>query len=252
MNLNRRKFLATAGGASALGLTIPLTGGIMAAPGAKSHVGKVRITDIKTATVNIKYPAHLVKIETDSGLFGLGESVPRKDQRNGENLDMTGNIRNLKKYLVGEDPLQYAVLYEKMMRGDIRLGSWAGTVPGLISGVETALLDLVGKMLEVPVYTLLGGKFRDKILIYHDTGAPKTADPKAWVDEARRPVEWGFHAHKFDLNPWRGDRWNRSLLELPYHGKSGSYPGTYRPAGYIPELQASCPPNLTGLFPRPI
>ena len=213
MNLNRRKFITMAGGASALGIAAPLSGGIMAAPGAKSNVGKVKITDIKTATVDIKYPAHLVKIETDSGLFGLGESVPRKDQRNGENRDMTGNIRNLKKYLVGEDPLQYAVLYETMMRGDIRLGSWAGTVPGLISGVETALLDLVGKMLEVPVYTLLGGKFRDKILIYHDTGAPKTADPQAWVDEARRSVEYGFKAHKFDLNPWRGDRWNRSLLD---------------------------------------
>ena len=84
MNLNRRKFLAMAGGASALGFTAPLNGGLMAVPGAKSQVGKVKITDIKTASVNIKYPAHLVKIETDSGLFGLGdrgyqepEEIPR-------------------------------------------------------------------------------------------------------------------------------------------------------------------------------
>ncbi len=89
MNLNRRKFMAMAGGASALGFTAPLSGGIMSVPGAKTQVGKVRITDIKTASVNIKYPAHLVKIETDSGLFGLGESVPRKDQRNGENSDLS-------------------------------------------------------------------------------------------------------------------------------------------------------------------
>jgi len=211
MTLNRRKFLATAGGASALGFTAPFSNGFMSVAGAESQVGKVKITDIKTATVRIKYPAHLVKIETDSGLYGLGESVPRKDQDYGENLDMTGDIRNLKKYIVGEDPLQFAVLYEKMMRGDIRLGSWAGVVPGLISGVETALLDLAGKILGVPIYTLLGGKFRDKILIYHDTGSPKTPDPKAWVEEARRSVDYGFQAHKFDLNPWRGDEWNRSL-----------------------------------------
>ena len=147
MNLNRRKFLAMAGGASAFGFTAPLNGKAMSFPGVNTKVGKVKITDIKTASVNIKYPAHLVKIETDSGLFGLGESVPRKDQRNGENRDMTGDIRNLKKYLVGEDPLQYAVLYEKMMREEIRLASYAGIVPGLISGVETALLDLAGKML---------------------------------------------------------------------------------------------------------
>ncbi|MCK5463863.1 MAG: hypothetical protein KAI95_12630, partial [Bacteroidales bacterium] len=92
MNLNRRKFLAMAGGASALGFTAPLNGGVMSVPGANTKVGEVKITDIKTASVNIKYPAHLVKIETDSGLFGLGESVPRKDQRNGENRDMTGDI----------------------------------------------------------------------------------------------------------------------------------------------------------------
>ncbi|MCK5568017.1 MAG: hypothetical protein KAI62_08890, partial [Actinomycetia bacterium] len=141
-----------AGGASALGFTYPVNRGGMAA--AKSHIGKVKITDIKTATINIKYPAHLVKIETDSGLFGLGEAVPRKDQRPGESRDMTGDIRNLMQYLQGQDPLQYGVLYEEMMRGDIRLGSWAGIKPGLISGVETAMLDLAGKILGVPVYTL--------------------------------------------------------------------------------------------------
>ena len=211
MTLNRRKFLAMAGGASALGFTYPVNRGGMAVHAAKSHIGKVKITDIKTATINIKYPAHLVKIETDSGLFGLGEAVPRKDQRPGESKDMTGDIRNLMQYLQGQDPLQYGVLYEEMMRGDIRLGSWAGIKPGLISGVETAMLDLVGKILEVPVYTLLGGKFRDKVLIYHDTGSPKTADPKAWAAEARRSLDWGFKSMKFDLNPWRGERWNRTL-----------------------------------------
>ncbi len=211
MHLNRRKFLAMAGGASALGFTTPLSKGVMAFPEAGSQIGKVKITDIKTTTVNIKYPAHLVKIETDSGLSGLGEAVPRKDQNNGEHRDLTGDIRNLKKYLVGEDPLQYAVLYEKMMREEIRLASWAGIMPGLIAGVETALLDLVGKMLEIPVYTLLGGKFRDRILIYHDTGSPNTPEPDAWVNEARKSLEGGFVAMKFDLNPWRGDRWNRSL-----------------------------------------
>ena len=121
MALNRRKFLAMAGGASALGFAAPVNSRIMATPGAKSEVGKVKITDIKTASVHINYPAHLVKIETDSGLFGLGEAVPRKDQAYGASRDMTGDIRNLKKYIVGQDPLQYAVLYEKMMRGDIFL-----------------------------------------------------------------------------------------------------------------------------------
>jgi len=211
MKLTRRNVLAMAGGVPAFGLVASAGEALSSVPGAGSAVGKVKITDVKTATVRIKYPAHLVKIETDCGLFGLGEAYPRKDQSPGFSKDMTGQIKNLKKYVVGEDPLQVGVLYAKMMKGEIGRGSWTGLVPGAISGIETALLDLVGKILEVPIYTLLGGKFRDKVLIYHDTGSPRTSDPKAWVAEVRRSVEWGFRATKVDLNPWRGDRWNGTL-----------------------------------------
>jgi len=198
-----------AGGIPTMSFLIPVSA--RSIPGAGTELGKVKITDIKTASVKIKYPAHLVKIETDSGLFGLGEAYPRKDQNYGASMDMTGLIKNLKMYIVGKDPLQAGVLYTRMMNGEVGRGSWAGLVPGAISGIETALLDLIGKMLNVPVYTLLGGKYRDKILIYHDTGSPNTADPKAWVKEARRSIEWGFKSMKFDLNPWRGDKSNRTL-----------------------------------------
>lgn len=63
----------------------------------------------------------------------------------------------------------------------------------------------------MPVYVLLGGRFRDKVLIYHDTGSPNTVDPKPWVDEMVRSRELGFRAIKVDLNRFRGERWNRAL-----------------------------------------
>ncbi|MHC4285698.1 MAG: mandelate racemase/muconate lactonizing enzyme family protein, partial [Planctomycetota bacterium] len=61
-----------------------------------------------------------------------------------------------------------------MMDAGVGQGSRSGSLTGAISGIETALWDLAGKILNVPVYTLLGGKFRDKVLIYHDTGSPNT------------------------------------------------------------------------------
>jgi L-alanine-DL-glutamate epimerase-like enolase superfamily enzyme len=98
-----------------------------------------------------------------------------------------------------------------MMDAGVGQGSRSGSLTGAISGIETALWDLAGKILNVPVYVLLGGKFRDKILIYHDTGSPNTPDPKPWVEEAKRSKAYGFRAMKFDLNRFRGERWNRTI-----------------------------------------
>jgi len=202
--MNRRKFITTAGGASALGFAPALGGELFTPPGVNSHLGKVKITDVKTTTIKIKYPVHLVKIFTDSGLYGIGEAYNR--------WGIVDHIEALKNQIIGEDPLQVGYLYAKMMDRGIGQGSWTGTMSGAISGIEIALWDLAGKILSVPVYTLLGGKFRDKILIYHDTGSPGTSEPKPWVEEAiRSRDEYGFKAMKFDLNPKQGERWNRTL-----------------------------------------
>jgi L-alanine-DL-glutamate epimerase-like enolase superfamily enzyme len=91
----------------------------------------------------------------------------------------------------------------------------SGTLTGAIAGIESALWDLAGKILNVPVFVLLGGKFRDKLLIYHDTGSPDTADVGPWVEEAQRSRDkYGFKAMKFDLNPFLGRHWNRTLSSV--------------------------------------
>jgi galactonate dehydratase len=97
-------------------------------------------------------------------------------------------------------------------------GSWTGTISSSISGIEMAHWDLAGKILKVPVYVLLGGKFRDKVLLYHDTGSPKTADPGPWVEEAEKTLEFGFWATKFDLD------WESRFQSLA--GRTGKRCGT--------------------------
>lgn len=215
--LTRRGFMA---GAAGLGAFLPEMSQVLKAmPAAESEFGKVKITDVKTASVMIKYPAHLVKIETDSGLYGIGEAYNR--------AGVLDHLRTLVPVIEGEDPLQVDYLYTKMIEAQMGHGSWTGSLSGAIAGIESALWDLAGKVLNIPAYVLLGGKFRDKLLIYHDTGSPKTPDPAAWVAEAEKSLEYGFKATKFDMD-WEGrglfisgkgakyrqELWNRGITTI--------------------------------------
>ena len=217
--LGRRQFLQAGlwGGAASLVPWMPQV--LRAYPAAESQLGKVKITAVKTASVHIKYPAHLVRIETDSGLFGIGEAYNRDG--------ILSHVRSFEDVLRGEDPLQVDYLATKMAEAQLGHGSWTGSLPSAISGLEIALWDLAGKILGVPVYVLLGGRFRDKVLIYHDTGSPKTPDPAAWVAEAEKSLEYGFRATKFDMDwegrsmairgepfQYRGEIWNRGITSL--------------------------------------
>ena len=200
--LTRRSFLGAACATTA-GLVSYPSQLLQAMPKAVTELGKVKIRDVKTAVVKIKYNTTLVKVTTDSGLYGLGEAYPK--------VDVTGHIRDVKKQIIGEDPLKVEYLCQKMIEARISRGSRSGAYSGAISGIETALWDLAGKILNVPVYVLLGGGYRDKLLIYHDTDSPKGADPKRWVEEAKRSREYGFKAMKFSLRHITGEQWNRSL-----------------------------------------
>ncbi len=203
--LTRRNFLAAAGAASAVSLLGEKPQVVAAVPKAASELGRVKIRDVKTASVKLTYyDAHLVKVITDSGVYGLGEAY-----RGAGTLNW---IETIKEEVIGEDPLQVDMLFHKMMEAGSGADARSGTLTGAIAGIESALWDLAGKILNVPVYALLGGKFRDKLLIYHDTGSPDTTDVGPWVEEAQSSRDkYKFKAMKFDLNPFRGERWNRTL-----------------------------------------
>jgi gluconate/galactonate dehydratase len=94
-------------------------------------------------------------------------------------------------------------------------GSVEGVTVTAVSGIEVALHDLAGKLLDVPAYQLLGGKYRDSVRVYCDCHTEAEADPEACADEAERVVEeLGYDALKFDLDVPSGhekDRANRHL-----------------------------------------
>jgi L-alanine-DL-glutamate epimerase-like enolase superfamily enzyme len=203
----RRKFFTAAGVATAAALTKP-SRILVSMPKATTDLKKIKITDIKIAVLNLKYLTTYVKVTTDSGLYGLGEAFPK--------VDISGFIEDLKDQIVGEDPLNVEYLYEKMMDELISRGSRTGALCGAIAGVETALWDLAGKILDVPIYILLGGKYRNKIRMYHD--APKPSghvrnEPGAWADAAQESLESGFTISKFSLRRIDSEKWNRYLSD---------------------------------------
>ena len=106
----------------------------------------MKITAVKTATLAGYKDWNLVRLETDRGIAGIGEAYP------GEGIAEL-ITRRLAPLLVGRDPRDVEPLYNHMVAGTIGQ-STAGGMLAAISGVETALWDVAGKAMGVPVYRL--------------------------------------------------------------------------------------------------
>ncbi|EJN61295.1 mandelate racemase/muconate lactonizing enzyme family protein [Halogranum rubrum] len=167
----------------------------------------VEITDIQTTMIDGNFPWTLVRIYTDAGVVGTGEAY--------WGAGVPELIERMKPFLIGENPLDIDRMFEHLVQKMSGEGSVQGVTVTAISGIEVALHDVAGKILDVPAYQLLGGKYRDKVRVYCDCHTADEADPQACADEAERVVEeLGYDALKFDLDVPSGhekDRANRHL-----------------------------------------
>jgi L-alanine-DL-glutamate epimerase-like enolase superfamily enzyme len=120
----------------------------------------LKVTRLKTAVVEGNFDWTFVRLETDQGLQGLGECFFAPG--------LTSILRSLEPLLVGEDPRDIHRLFRKLQLATSGAGSVAGIIYNAISGIEAALWDLLGRWLEVPIYRLLGGEFRDRVRVYAD------------------------------------------------------------------------------------
>lgn len=107
----------------------------------------------------------LVKVETDEGIYGWGESG-----LSGREKAVMGAVEHFREFLIGKDPTQIGALWQEMYRGQYFEGG--RVLAAAIAAIDIALYDLVAKSLNVPVYQLLGGKQRDKIPLFATTLAP--------------------------------------------------------------------------------
>jgi L-alanine-DL-glutamate epimerase-like enolase superfamily enzyme len=182
----------------------------------------MKIVDIQTTVVEGNFDWILVKVYTDSGVSGFGEIYA---------ATVGGRmIELIKPFIVGEDPLDVDRLYWKMYSAFQReLGA---SLSATISGIETALWDIAGKSLNLPVYRLIGGKYRDEVRVYADCAAGEGDEaqeeeirlgptvlkgvhtPEAYAAKAAKVKAQGFDALKFDLDlpaRYRRDNYNGSI-----------------------------------------
>ena len=128
-------------------------------------------------------------------------------------------VHGFRRMLIGQDPLNVDALWERMRVSGIFAGAQGGQYVTAMTGVEIALWDLAGKALGLPVYQLLGGKFRDKIRMYCDSDME---NPMGAESDRKLPwiKEQGFTAMKIDLDdaadPARFDKvnWTASNGEI--------------------------------------
>jgi galactonate dehydratase len=116
----------------------------------------VKITQIETIFVD-RYL--FVKVHTDAGITGLGESGAW-----GYLEASASAVETFKRYLIGQDPLRIEHHWQYLYRWSHFRGA---AIMGALSAIDIALWDIAGKHFDVPAYQLLGGKTRDKARVYY-------------------------------------------------------------------------------------
>lgn len=151
----------------------------------------MKITDLKVHAVKgrhwPRFPMVFVELETDAGIVGLGESLHYKT------TGLVESLHQLRDYLIGQDPLQIELHWELLYR--------RGANPAALSGIETALWDVLGQASGQPIYQLLGGKCRDSVRVYVDgffRGAHYVQDE--YARKAVDAVQLDFTALKMDVD----------------------------------------------------
>ena len=172
----------------------------------KSAADGVTITAVKGYRFK---KAHFVKIETNEGISGWGESDGANRLFSTQYLE-----RGLKKYIIGKSPFDSEGIWMKCYLEGLEAGT-SGIHPGTLAGVDNALWDLKGKLLGMPVHKLLGGNGLDKIRVYGSYGRYQKGryeSPKEMATRAVNFVEQGYQAVKArmqirqqNVNPYPDD-----------------------------------------------
>src|ERR1035437_7199615 len=150
-----------------------------------SSPSALKITDMRYAVI-VKpgpSPCVLIRIDTNQGVYGLGEV-----------RDVAGPqyAMVLKNRIMGENPLRIDYLFQKIAQ----FGGGARQAGG-ICACEMALWDIAGKVYNIPIYQMLGGKWRDTIRIYADT--QESESPKECGERAKQRVAMGMTWIKMDF-----------------------------------------------------
>jgi galactonate dehydratase len=142
----------------------------------------MKITEIKTFPLHATRDTFIVKIETDEGIYGLGEGGCSSRE-----LAEEAAVKHFSGFLVGMDPLRIEHIWQKCYRSNYHEGG--RVLVGAISAIDIALWDIAGKKLGVPVYQLLGGACRDRVWGFRSTVSVSHPD---CLEECREAIAEGW------------------------------------------------------------
>jgi len=166
----------------------------------------MNITDLKTFHANDgQRNCIFLEIETDEGITGVGEAYSI-----GPDTSVISMVDEMKEWFVGQDPSRIEWLLRRVkntLRFPLGQVAWSA-----ISAIDLALWDIAGKAADVPVYTLLGGKTRNRVRVYHGVYGDS---PSLVAEQAVQLVDEGYSAFKTSPLPsnWREMPWRRALRE---------------------------------------
>jgi L-alanine-DL-glutamate epimerase-like enolase superfamily enzyme len=201
----------------------------------KKIESNVKIVRLKTAVVEGNFDWTFVRIETDEGARGLGECFFAPG--------LTSILRSLEPLLLGEDPRDIHRLFRKLQLATSGAGSVAGIVYNAISGIEAALWDVLGQWLDVPIYRLLGGKFRDRVRVYADCHGGQALEslddvlrsrPASWESKSPAHTATDYFGEAHEALACSPDEYRRQALAKRAEGFTAlkfdlDVPGTHGP-----------------------
>lgn len=177
-----------------------------------SSPSELKITDMRIAEIgDVVFRTPIVRIYTNQGIMGHG------DVRDGAAKEYA---LFLKSRLLGENPCNVERLFKI-----IKQFGHHGRQGGGVSGVEMALWDLAGKAYGVPVYQLLGGKYRDRVRLYADTTTSQ--DPQEFAQRMQERVNQGYTALKMDVGIGLLKDLPGTIVNSPY-GDTNAWQYEYR------------------------
>lgn len=160
---------------------------------------KCRVSKVETFLCSRRWNTYVfVKVHTDDGLTGIGESTLEWQPKAVESA-----IHHLtQRYLLGTSAFDIERSWLRMFRNEFARGG--PVVNSAIGGIEMALWDIVGKALDRPVYDLLGGRVHDRLPAYANAWYGTGADAAAIGQAAKAVADKGYRGLKFD--PFEGGR----------------------------------------------
>ena len=133
-----------------------------------------------------------LKVKTDDGLVGIGECT-LQNREEGVLGYLQGAVR---RHVIGSDPFNIEDLWLRMYRNDFWRGGVIATT--VMSGVEIACWDIIGKALGQPVWRILGGRCHEKIKAYANAWYTVERQPEEFARRVKVVLEKGYKALKVD------------------------------------------------------